>query len=293
MTLDQTGNELPWGVRKRLELIEFKLFWEGRVNRGDLQNSFKISVPQASADLAKYIEIAPNNLAYDRKGKFYSRTETFEPVLLKISSDHYLSQLHAISMNLIDSNSTGISNVPPIGHAPIPPRIVDPYVLRSVTAAITSNLKLEINYQSMNSEEPENRWISPHALAFDDFRWHVRALCHKDSSYKDFVLGRIISTGRSEPNRIDPGNDSGWNNSITLEIIPNPKLKESQRKIIELDYGMNKGKLEINCRIALAKYVLKTYGLDKDTDEMPANAQHIILSNRSGVLAALNNRLTF
>lgn len=292
MSEDQVVSK-RWGVKKRLELIEFKLFWDGKVNRGDLQNCFKISVPQASADLATYIDMAPGNLAYDKRAKCYYRTETFSPVLITISSDHFLSQLQAITVGVLDLSTTGISKIPPIAHTPIPPRIVDPAVLRSVTTAITSTQKLEIVYQSMSSGEPKARWISPHALAYDEFRWHVRAFCHNDLIYKDFVIGRIISVGRSEDSEIDSTMDLTWHNFITLIITANPKLNQSQKRIIELDYGMKDNKLEITTRIALAKYVLKTYRLDIDTDSTPANAQHIVLNNRAEVLAALGNKLTF
>jgi len=292
MSEEQTVSK-RWGVRKRLELIEFKLFWDGKVNRGDLQNCFKISVPQASADLATYIELAPGNLAYDKSAKCYYRTEAFSPVLITISSDYFLSQLQAISTGVLDPYTSGISKIPPIAHTPIPPRIVDPKVLRAVTIAISSNQKLEIVYQSMSSGEPKTRWITPHALAYDEFRWHVRAYCHNDSVYKDFVIGRILSIGKSEESEIDSKTDLAWHNFITLVVTANPKLNFSQRKIIELDYGMRDEKLEINTRIALAKYVLKTYRLDSDTNSIPANAQHIVLNNQMEVLAALGNRLTF
>ena len=40
-----------WSVGQRLEFIDFRLFWEGHVNRGDLVSFFGVSVPQASSDL--------------------------------------------------------------------------------------------------------------------------------------------------------------------------------------------------------------------------------------------------
>ncbi|WP_348525014.1 hypothetical protein [Pararhodobacter sp. SW119] len=43
--------ELRWGIEQRLEFIEFRLFWEGHVNRSDLMDQFGVSVNQASTDL--------------------------------------------------------------------------------------------------------------------------------------------------------------------------------------------------------------------------------------------------
>ena len=36
-------SELRWGVEQRLEFIEFRLFWEGHVNRSDVMTQFGLS----------------------------------------------------------------------------------------------------------------------------------------------------------------------------------------------------------------------------------------------------------
>ncbi|MDP6475054.1 MAG: WYL domain-containing protein, partial [Alphaproteobacteria bacterium] len=59
------------GVRRRFEFMEFRLFWEERLNRRDLMEFFEISVPQASMDLTRYQELAPGNIVYDKKAKCY------------------------------------------------------------------------------------------------------------------------------------------------------------------------------------------------------------------------------
>ena len=53
--------DLRWGVEQRLEFIEFRLFWEGHVNRGDLMDAFGVSVNQASTDLNRYIGMVPQD----------------------------------------------------------------------------------------------------------------------------------------------------------------------------------------------------------------------------------------
>ena len=60
---------MRWGVEQRLEFIEFRLFWEGSINRADIVDFFGVSVPQASKDLTLYQERAPGNLEYDTRGK--------------------------------------------------------------------------------------------------------------------------------------------------------------------------------------------------------------------------------
>ena len=78
---------LRWSQKQRLEFIEFRLQWEGRVNRSDLINFFAISVPQASLDFAKYRELAPDNAVYDATEKTYIAGSSFAPVLVSNSAD--------------------------------------------------------------------------------------------------------------------------------------------------------------------------------------------------------------
>lgn len=70
---------MRWGVEKRLEFIEFRLFWEGGINRADIMEQFGVSVPQASKDLSLYEEKAPGNLRYDKQQKRYLASPTFKP----------------------------------------------------------------------------------------------------------------------------------------------------------------------------------------------------------------------
>ena len=41
--MEDDGERLRWGVRRRLEFIDFRLFWDGRFNRSDLAHTFGIS----------------------------------------------------------------------------------------------------------------------------------------------------------------------------------------------------------------------------------------------------------
>jgi len=68
---------LSWGLESRLQFIDFRLRWERRINRMDLTEHFGISVPQASLDIAKYTELAPGNLVYDRSSRTYTAAPGF------------------------------------------------------------------------------------------------------------------------------------------------------------------------------------------------------------------------
>src|SRR5689334_12749768 len=107
-----------WGQQQRLEFIEFRLLWEGRLNRSDLIDFFGISRPQASLDLARYIEIAPQNIHYDRTEKTYLAARAFTPLLASAESSSYLDLL--LAPKRPQANFVGWA--PPIGLVKYPHR---------------------------------------------------------------------------------------------------------------------------------------------------------------------------
>ena len=58
----------------------------------DMAEEFGVSAQQASADIALYERMAPDNLAYDRAGKAYRRTESFVPAFIGETIERYLLQ---------------------------------------------------------------------------------------------------------------------------------------------------------------------------------------------------------
>ena len=177
---------LNWGVERRLEFIEFRLFWEGHVNRGDLIDTFGISVNQSSTDLNRYLSLAPENMEYDKSAKTYVRKSGFEAQFLKPDASRYLSQLRSMGEGIIDASDSWIGAVPEFDSAPTPARGVNEVTLRTVVAAIRRKEAVEVKYQSLSQPEPRWRWIAPHAIGFDGFRWHTRAYCLTDEVFKDF-----------------------------------------------------------------------------------------------------------
>jgi len=117
---------LKWGVERRLEFIEFRLFWEGGVNRSDIIDMFDVSVPQASKDLTLYQERAPRNALYDKSAKRYVASEQFAPHFLKPDPYGYLSRLRSVAEGLIDLSDSWITEVPETDIALTPRRDIDP-----------------------------------------------------------------------------------------------------------------------------------------------------------------------
>src|ERR1700722_7506247 len=86
----------PWGQDRRLEFIEFRLLWDGKINRGEVAEYFNISIQQASLDFAKYMVFAEDNMEYDRREKVYRVTADFNPLFIAPDTQTYLSELSGL-----------------------------------------------------------------------------------------------------------------------------------------------------------------------------------------------------
>ncbi len=269
----------------RLEFIEWRLFWEGRLNRSDLEGRFQISTPQASVDLRHYRELAGANIEYDATQKRFVASKEMKPRFLQVSANRLLLQLRAWMSGVLRPEDLWFSEVPAVGVAPEIGRDVRVEVLRRVLHAIRTGQALSVRYQSLTS----SRWrdIAPHAIAFDGHRWHARAWCCDRQEFRDFVLTRIERLGRLKPVSFHPEHDLEWNGTTKLQLCPHPGLTEEQSQAIQRDYDMREGVREIEIRLSLAYYFIKRMNLDLE-DLEPARAQ-IKLANRREVEAAIQD----
>jgi WYL domain len=276
----EESSELRWGVRHRLEFIEFRLYWGGTVNRSDLMERFNISINQASGDLSRYQVMAPDNIQYDKSRKCYRAAPDFKPVVLTPDSDRYLAWLRLAADGIVADAGLSVADLPPFSTVPAPRRAVPPETLRIIVAAIWHRQALAVRYQSMTSATLTDRWIEPHALAFDGFRWHARSWCRRDGVFKDFVLGRILCVTDLAKALSDPAQDAQWQQLILLEIVPHRGLSPLQRAAIERDYGMEDGVLRLTVREALLSYAERRLGLDIDPNHRSPEKQHIEIRQR-------------
>jgi hypothetical protein len=280
---------LKWGVERRLEFIEFRLFWEGGVNRSDIIEMFDVSVPQASKDLTLYQERAPHNAFYDKSAKRYVASEHFEPHFLRPDPDGYLSRLRSVAEGLIDLSESWITQVPDTEIALTPRRDIDASVLRTVLSAVRDHRSVDIHYQSMSKDRPDPIWrrITPHAFGYDGFRWHVRGYCHVTDKFKDFLLPRVLGIGTLGEPGATANQDALWQERFGVEIGPHPDLTASQKAVVAKDYGMVKGSAVLTVRYAMLFYVLKRLGLLGDAAKLSARSQHIVVVNLDETEAAL------
>jgi predicted DNA-binding transcriptional regulator YafY len=279
---------MRWGVEKRLEFIEFRLFWEGGINRADIIDRFGVSVPQASKDLTLYEEKAPGNLHYDKSAKLYRAAKNFKPVFMEPKADAYLAQLQSSATPDAGSSEVWLATPPEFDAMPIPRRRIDVSVLRAILGAIREGQSLEIRYQSMSEKRSTPNWrrLTPHALGNDGLRWHVRAYCHEVQKFKDFILSRCLGARNFKEPGAKPEDDSLWQDSFAVALAPNPVLSAGQQEIIAQDFGMRGGRAEVPVRKALLYYFQKRLRLDVSDLDSP-HEKPVVVANRTEFDAAL------
>ncbi|WP_342724178.1 WYL domain-containing protein [Bradyrhizobium sp. B097] len=284
--MEDGGEQLRWGVRRRLEFIDFRLFWDGRFNRSDLADTFGISTQQASADIAQYEKLAARNLRYDRAEKAYTRTEAFSPAFIGETIERYLLQLVAIENRWMRPEDTWFDTIPPVEVLTLGRRSTDPTVLLRVLDAISKKFEIDIEYASLTGSIQPSRAIAPHALSHSAGRWYVRAWSREHNDFRDYNLNRILSVSDHRPASVDPALDFEWVHIINLVIIPNPELAAEHQVRVAAEHGMKDGRLIRPCRLSLSFYLMSEYNLDVEPGVLKPQKQQIILQNRDEVTQA-------
>lgn len=280
------GEEIRWGVRRRLEFIDFRLFWASRFNRSDMAETFGISAQQASADIAQYERIAPNNLVYDRAQKAYKRTEDFKPAFIGETVERYLLQLVAIENRWMRQEDTWFDSIPPIEVVTLGRRPTDPTVLLRVLDAVRNRLEISVDYSSLTGSERQSRIIAPHALAHSAGRWYLRSWSREHNDFRDYNLNRISTVGDQRASPVDPALDFEWIHKINLVIVPNPGLSPERQAAVAAEHAMVGGRLIRPCRLSLSFYLMSEYNLDVELGVLKPEKQQIILQNRDEVMQA-------
>ena len=267
---------LRWSVEQRVAFAARRLYWDGTINRDDLMRRFGVSANQATADLARLKETYPNGFAYDTVARRYRAHAAFLPH--EADPTTLLRELRLIAEGHLDPQDSLLASVPPLAIAELPERSVDAAVLRHVLAAIRHRHAIGARYVSFQRPGERQRVLSPHALVFDGFRWHVRAHDAGDDTFKDFVIARLSRVTEAGTWHRHPAEDAAWNRMVTLEIAPHPGLDPHQRRVIARDYGMDaKQRLLLKVREAVLFYVRRRFGLTDGHEKRPAQEQHIVL----------------
>ncbi|WP_342450660.1 WYL domain-containing protein [Sphingomonas sp. CFBP 13728] len=281
----ESGETVRWGVQRRLEFIDFRLFWDGRFNRRDLAETFGISAQQASSDIAQYTARAPDNLVYDQTLKAYLRTATYEPKLMHASAERYLLQLVAIENRWMRQEDTWFDSKPPIENVSLLRKRTDAKILLSILDAINRHGQIEVQYKSISGSPEPSRIIAPHSLFYAVNRWYVRSWSKDHSDFRDYNLFRINHVGDISPAKIDASLDFEWEHQIDLILAPNPLLSLSQQAALEEEYGMSEGRLIVTKRLSQSFYIMTEHNLDVASGILPPEKQQLILINREEVVS--------
>lgn len=278
------ATEMKWAAEQRYQFLELTAFWHGGLNRSDLMDRFGISVPQASKDLAAYQQMFPANLTYDASRKRYFTTENFVPKFVSLDSEQYLRTAASSSEMRGEALNHLIAEF-----LPVPMRTIAPSALQPVVECTRNGGSVEILYQSMNPNKPDPVWrrVSPHSFGNDGFRWHVRAFCHVDHKFKDFIVSRILEARDIGDSGAFVVDDVHWANVFDIKLVPNPLLSESQKSAIALEYRMSDGGMKISVRRAMLYYFAKRLRLDAAQALDSPHESPLVVSNRADFDAAL------
>ena len=278
--LKEQISEEPSEVRKHFEFIDFLLFWKGKIDHTHLLKQFSISVPQAHTAIKKYKAFAPNNISYNHQEKHYWATEEFHPLIYVPNVENIVHELPFLYPR--SDGDSWLESIPAIGMVSYPRRQINVGTLQRILWAMERQNAIEILYQSLRRIKPKWRWITPHALASDGFRWHVRAFCQRTHSYRDFVISRILEIRGSQSHRIEREEDEKWNHWVEVMIGPHPQLTPEQQEVIARDYGMTNKTRSISVRESMILYLLVLLRIDDEQIEQIRNPeeQQIILLNR-------------
>lgn len=276
-----------WGQERRLEFIDYRLRWDGQINRSSLTDFFGISVPQASLDITEYAKFAESNLEYDTRARVYRATESFKAVFKSSAVERYLEDLLRVAVQPEVPYGSFLGWQSPVAGVPKLGRRLNADVVGEILRAIREKGSVEVFYQSMTDPEGGERKLSPHALVHDGNRWHARAYCHKREAFRDFSLTRIKRCSYAGPDRERAPEDDAWNTMVDVALIAHPDLSPAKRLLIESDYLMENGEMHIECRQALLMYLLFQLNLTEDQAGQKPEVIQVALKHPEEIRALL------
>jgi predicted DNA-binding transcriptional regulator YafY len=115
----------------------------------------------------------------------------------------------------------------------------------------------------------------------------VRAFCHLDQRFKDFLLSRCISADGDEAQEASGISDKNWHEFFSVVLMPNPLLSVNQREIVAQDYCMEDGKIAISIRRSFLYYFRKRLRLDVAQALDNVGETPVVVENQKEFEAAL------
>ncbi len=240
----------------RFEFIETRLFWGDGLTAGDLAEAFGITRQSAQSAIEDYRRRHPRQMKYDPKRKRHVPESSFTPNYIRKAPVRFLDYLRGQTLAGFYREERGWSDIEltDVDRLLRPDLPVEP--IRTVLTALLQKQVVHIDYRSKNRDSATTRSISPNHLVFADDRYHLRAYCHHQEVFLDFVLSRISRAEITDAEWVSSVEDHGWNTFVTLCFRPNPGLPEEARDAILKHYETGEsGCWRITCREAIAYYI--------------------------------------
>ena len=277
--------KLSFAQKQRLSFIDFTLLFKGSINRKELTEKFEMGLANATRDLTLYKELAPQNIDFNAQDRSYLQSKNFKP-LFSYDSKQTLAKLsHKIS-----DGFDGVMEVAFPVDAPLQLNVPDIFIVAKIVQAVLKGKAISIIYTSLSSGS-KAREIVPHTIIDNGLRWHVRGYDRKTNSFRDFVITRI-----SKVTLVDKPleefetaiEDNQWMRKMDLHIVPHP-TNVQYPQAIELDYGMEKGMLQLTVRAALVGYLLRRWNVDcTEEASLKGGEYQLWLRNRQTLYGAEN-----
>jgi hypothetical protein len=97
----------------------------------------------------------------------------------------------------------------------------------------------------------------------DGLSWHFRAYNHDAARYEDLLFPRMVEIeGQRQAGQLPP--DLKWERIITVRMRPAGRLSPGQRRVVEVNFGMEDGEVGIEVRAALLFLLIRRMRLDQD-----------------------------
>jgi hypothetical protein len=278
-------HEFSFAQKQRLAYIDFKLYFTGMVTRSEIVSHFELGLAAATRDLKFYKDNAPENMAYDNVEKKYFITTQFKPIFKHDARRTLIKLANNISDGFDAIGDTSF----PI-ESPNPLNVPDIDIIAKLSQAIINQKPISVMYTSLSSGSGV-RELVPHSIVDNGLRWHLRAYDRKSKSFRDFVLTRITKitiqalTPSPEEDKLE---DHQWMRMVPLQIIPHPN-NVKYPTAIKLDFGMEKGMLEVNVRAAMAGYLLRRWNVDcSENGSLSGPEYQLYLQNIQALYGAEN-----
>lgn len=260
----------------RYWLIELLAWWEGRVQPSQLALYWQYSRQHASKILHEYISAYPHAFKYVAKDKNYQPLADFIPAHISQEADEYL--------NWLTGYSPGPQQQMAAWTLQPPPRNITPQLMRPIVQALREGRRVEVDYGSISSADRSGRIIVPHHLVKTTTRWHIRAWCEQHGQFRDFVLSRFHGIPELlDKSKLSHADDYAWNTMVQIVLAPDSRLSLEKRGVIEQDYGMQNGRLELYSKACMVNYLLQSLNLDPHKLEVEAEAQQVVIVNLADI----------